>query len=282
MTTIDPAGGGVRTESPYDGMTAAVGTLHGKERQLEPALRRWHGVRVVATREVNTDQWGTFTGERPRQVAPAEAARLKAEAATDELGASLGIGTEASFASVLGFGPPVHEEIVVFVDRARGIHITETHRRFSHVPPPRTAATPAEARVLLSALGYPSHGAVIRGSRGEVVKGVQTFEPVSRMLSTGRVTIEADLRAHMNPTRQRVIRRLAWRLSARLRCQCPACGAPGYGIVGSERGAPCAACGTPTHVMRADVWGCASCPHREEVARRARTADPGRCDACNP
>lgn len=282
MTTIGPDGGSVRTGSPYDGMTAAVGTLHGKERQLQPALRRWHGVRVVATRGVNTDQWGTFTGERPRQVAPAEAAQLKAEAAADELGAQLGIGTEASFASVLGFGPPVHEEIVVFIDRARGIRIAETNRRFVHVPPPRKAATAAEARVVLSALGYPSHGAVIRSSTGDVVKGVQSFEPLSRMLSAGPITIEADLRAHMNPTRQRVIRRLAWHLAARLLCLCPACGTPGYGIVERERGLPCAACGAPTHAIRADVWGCASCPRRQEVTLPARTADPGRCDTCNP
>lgn len=283
-TTTDPESVRVRANSPspYAGMAAAVGTVHGKERQLEPALRRWHDMHVVPTRDLDTDRWGTFTGEVSRPLPPAEAAQRKAEAAAAELGTPLGIGTEASFASVYGFGPPVHEEILVFIDGAHSTRIIETHRRFAHIPPPRAAATPAEARVVLSALGFPTHGAVVRAATGEIVKGVRSFVPVERMLTSGPIIIEADLRAHMNPTRQRVIRLLAWRLSARLRCHCPVCDTPGYGIVGIQRGLPCAHCGAPTSVVRADIWGCAACPEREERWRSARAADPGRCDACNP
>ena len=66
-------------------------------------------------------------------------------------------------------------------------------------------------------------------------KGLQhgeTFEGLLRevLATQASVWIETDMRAHLNPRRQAVIRRAAQRLADRLSQYCPACQAPGYGI----------------------------------------------------
>ena len=49
----------------------------------------------------------------------------------------------------------------------------------------------------------------------------------------------ADMRAHRNPTRMRVLRALSWKLAKRLERLCPKCDAPGFGSIGNRRGLPC-------------------------------------------
>ncbi|POX85348.1 hypothetical protein C3477_11065 [Mycobacterium kansasii] len=55
----------------------ARGTMHGKERQVAPAGRRhaWRA-HVFAPKGIDTDQFGTFTAEVDRPLAPLATARL--------------------------------------------------------------------------------------------------------------------------------------------------------------------------------------------------------------
>lgn len=104
------------------------------------------------------------------------------------------------------------------------------------------------------------------------------------MAPNGQVLLQTDLRAHHNPSRMTAIRRLAFRLVRRLQTPCPACQAPGWGLVETPAGLPCAWCGAPTALVRADIHGCASCDHRISHPRPdgLLQADPGHCDHCNP
>lgn len=271
---------------PYEGCTVTVGTLHGKERSFAPALRRCHGMTVRATRDLDTDLLGTFSGEVARTLAPVDAAAAKAVAATEESGTALGLATEASYVSSAGgFGPVIHEEVAVFVDRERELRVVETLRGFAAVPPPVTLRG-GGLEGALTRLGFPENALIIRMPDGALHKGVADRGAVESLVAAGRlegaVTLERDLRAHHNPSRQRVLRRLAWTLAARLATPCPGCGAPGFGRVAVIRGLPCAWCGEPTHRIRADVRGCAVCDERVEVDRGRGAADPGSCDRCNP
>lgn len=92
------------------------------------------------------------------------------------------------------------------------------------------------------------------------------------------------MRADRNPTRLRVIRRLAVRLARRLRARCPACAAPGWGVLDLVPGLPCRWCGLPTDLARGELLGCARCEERREQPRPdgLTMADPGDCPRCNP
>lgn len=268
--------------SPYAGTTVAVGTLHGKEAAFAPAFARWLGAEVRATTALDTDALGTFTRDVPRGLAPHEAAAAKARAAAEELGASTGVATEASYIpAVGGFGPTVHEELAVFVDLERGVSVRHGIRHPVHIAPPRVVRTEGEARRYLDRVGFPRQGVVAR-TAGGTTKGIQDAATVRALVRRGPVEFEPDLRAHMNPHRQRTLRRLGWMLAARLTGVCPGCACPGFGLVGVVRGLPCAACGAATSQVRLDVDGCPRCPKRVERRRAEASADPATCDACNP
>ena len=99
----------------------------------------------------------------------------------------------------------------------------------------------------------------------------------------GSLHVENDLRAQANPTRQAVIRAAGQDLVRRFQSRCPTCSAPGYGVLRALPGAPCSACGAPTRLPRAEVWGCSVCGHEATRARPEPLAvDPQRCDVCNP
>jgi len=267
---------------PFAGDTIAVGTLHGKADAFAPAFSRWLGANVIPTVQLDTDALGTFTREAPRKGTAEHAATAKAEGAARELGTSTGLATEASYAPALGgFGPMVHEELAVFVDLERGIRVRQGIRQYTHVAPARTVHTESEARRYLARAGFPHHAVVARTAEG-LQKGIQDAAVIDALLRRGPVELEPDLRAHMNPTRQRVLRRLSWLLAARLTQLCPGCGCPGFGTVAVVRGLPCEACGNATSQVRLDVDGCPACQEQRERPRPQRRADPATCDACNP
>lgn len=268
--------------SPYAGMTVAVGTMHGKDAAFAPAFARWLDAEVRPSVDLDTDALGTFTRDVPRAISPEDAAITKARAASSELGTPLGLATEASYAPVFGgFGPVVHEELAVFVDLNRGIHVAQGLRAYADVAPARAVTDEREAREYLDRIGFP-HQAVVARTDGQLRKGIQDGALVRELVRRGAVVLEPDLRAHLNPQRRRTLRRLSWLMAERLRTPCAGCGCPGFGLVDAERGVPCAACGEPTALISADVHGCAACDEREVRPRSVRTADPATCARCNP
>lgn len=72
----------------------------------------------------------------------------------------------------------------------------------------------------------------------------------------GSVFIEADMRAHRNPTRMAAIERAARDLVQHYMNRCPACAWPGFDVTERVPGPPCARCGEPTHVIQTEVLVC--------------------------
>lgn len=99
---------------------AALATRHGKEAIFAPALARL-GVEVIAA-PIDTDAFGTFSGEIEREGSPLEVVERKARAAAEATGLTVGLASEGSF----GTHPTVpfsiiDTELVVWVDTARPI-----------------------------------------------------------------------------------------------------------------------------------------------------------------
>ncbi len=283
---------GLRSEAgPYRGCRVAMGTRHGKEKQIAPVFDVVLGARVVVPTDLDTDQFGTFTGERPRTLPALDAARAKAALAMRRACTRHGLASEATYSTLGGAEIVVHEEILLFTDDAHGIEIVETLR--TPGVPGRRHSVRSAAQLPSSLLdGRPPQGWIVRPAGGDDVaaisKGLTSAVALEDAVALAvrhspddLAIVEPDLRAMHNPSRRSVLAQLARRLALRLRTRCPQCSTPGYGRVGVERGLPCRVCTTTTEVVRAEVDGCAACPYREH--RNIRDlADPRWCPFCNP
>lgn len=279
---------------PYAGGRIGLATIHAKERAIAPPFRRLIDAKVVVAPNLNTDILGTFTGEVPRPDALVETSLLKAELVFRTMDVDCAIASEGSYGPIdrLPFNAG-GLEIMAFVDRKRGIRLVETmttHRTNWRLMA-FEAGDPSVPQAVKS-LGFPDYGVfVIRGSvGGHTVKDLATLDAVvaavdreARRSEDGKALVVADMRAHRNPTRMKVLRALAWRLARRLATLCPRCGAPGFGHMLSPRGLPCEACGEPTHWIDFEVDGCACCGHAVARPRSdgRRTAPRLFCKACH-
>jgi hypothetical protein len=302
----------------YRGLRGAVATLHGKADAIALALASM-GV-VLEAVPIDTDALGTFVGDVERPGAARDVVVEKARRGMAAARLPLGIATEGSFGPdpLLGF-LPLHVELLAFVDDVHDQVIVLEHA--GHETNWRTKAVrPGEdLSSLLAEIGLPTHAALVKpnawpaepgtrqagareaggldpsapatAQRMPVAKGLRdvsdvaaAVERIAAASSDGLARVEADLRAHMNPTRMRVIAALGERLRDRLATPCPACGVPGFGRVDAEPGLPCELCGAPTDLVRAEIHGCGACAYR--VARPRvdgrRSADAGHCAECNP
>ncbi len=276
------------SDTPYRGRTIAVGTRHGKQHQFAPAFQHLLGADLTTPPDLDTDRFGTFTGEVERTGGGTDAARSKALLAMAVTDLPYGLASEASYGVLPGgwFG---HEEVVVFCDTVLGIEVVEGHRSTEVPGCTQRAKRPEDLSDLLVG-GLPEQALTVRpdGAGADPVKGITDVDSLAAAITaavaaspTGMALVEPDLRAHHNPSRRRVLRRLATNLARRLATECPACGAPGFGRVDSETGLPCRLCEAPTALVRAEIHACASCAHQlTRVVSSA--ADPAMCAYCNP
>jgi hypothetical protein len=280
------------TPHPYTGLDAALLTQHGKEHQLAPALAAL-GIRVARVGHVDTDTLGTFTRETARAGSQLEAARRKAWLGAEGAGTRLGLGSEGAFTTDPHAGLiPWNIEVVVLVDRERGIEIVGLAESEATNAGQRWVTSRDALHQFAASCGFPAHGLVLAERRLDgdtrgvaMVKGITDAATLDAAaapwLAQGGVWVETDMRAHLNPTRQRVITAAAADLARRLASLCPACGTPGWARVRAIPGRECAGCGAPTSLPRAWQWGCVACAHGVDEPI-AELADPGRCDWCNP
>ncbi len=281
--------------SPYLGHTAALLTQHGKETLLRPVLDSHLGCALQHVTGYDTDLLGSFTREHDRPGSQLDAARQKARLGMELAGLPLGLASEGAFNPDPHMGlVPWDTEIIVWIDDVRGLEVVGmaqgpasdhqallTHR--------------SELDGLAREAGFPAHGLVLRPDghdHARVFKDMadwdalcQAFDAAQALSASGQVFAESDLRAHRNPTRQGVIAQAALDLVQRLASACPVCQGPGFSRHGRVPGLPCSACQRPTRQPVAERWRCPGCAHEEHRPlgpNAPATADPSRCDHCNP
>jgi len=283
--------------SVFAGAIAALGTKHGKQRVIGPVLEAELGIRVEVVSDVDTDRFGTFTREIPRAGTALETARSKARAAMESHGrARFGLSSEGSFGPhpwipfvAGGF------EIVLLTGGGAGLELVG-HDVTMETNFGSTCVTSfEEASSFAARVSFPSHGLIVIAAPEEqpeptlgMTKGIidpaQFEEAVRHELRVhGRVWLETDMRAHLNPTRMRSIERAVQALARSAQSLCPVCQRPGYVVVERLGGLPCADCGTRTQKARAEVLACAGCGRREErPLEGASHATAAECPLCNP
>lgn len=269
-----------------------MGTRHGKERQFATAFGEVLGARLVVPPDLDTDQYGTFSGEVVRVGSAMDAARAKARLGMRAAGLSRGLASEASYGPLTGLGWSGHEEILMFVDDVCGIEVLEGRRMATALPESHRVSSIAELSVAVLRV-LPQQALIVRPAVR--IDGVQIFKGIesegalqtaiaaaARASTDGLAVVEPDLRAHHNPQRQQVLSRLAFRLAHRLATPCPRCNCPGYGRVDIIPGLPCRHCSSPTALPISELHACAGCDHRSTVPVAECSVNPAFCPACNP
>ncbi|MDA8228286.1 MAG: hypothetical protein M0T74_11430 [Desulfitobacterium hafniense] len=281
---------------PYHRREVCLATMHGKELAISAPFQETLGIFVRVPKGIDTDVLGTFSGEVEREGTPLEVLRKKIRLGMSKLGLSQGIGSEGSF------GPYVHfpliaqgHEILLWIDDERGIEVveqkitTETNYGF------KTVSAWEELGDFLKVSGFPSHALIVRPNSGFIpgliFKGLrkekQIKEAIERSASASndsQAQVITDMRAHMNPTRMKVIGELAEKLARRIATLCPNCLCPGWGLVDIVRGLPCELCGLKTEQIAYEVYGCPSCNEKNTLPRQdgILKANPASCGFCNP
>jgi len=284
------------TGLPYRNAVAVLATMHGKESAIGPVLEQGLGLRAGLAMGLDTDRFGTFSRDVERTGSQLDAARAKIAAGFEYAPyARVGLASEGSF------GPhpyipflPFSRELVLLIDRERGLELT------GHFASPETnyghaVVSDMEAAAAFAGRSkFPEHGLIVMGCVDEKpAPGLALFKDVIDCVALekavglvvakcGAAFIEADMRAHRNPTRMRAIERAASDLVRRFHSTCPTCCHPGFDVT-ERTGLPCEWCGLPTHVVRTEVLTCLACGYREDrLATNATSADAEHCQGCNP
>lgn len=271
----------------------ALGTMHGKAAVIAPPFSAL-GIMIEVPEGLDTDRFGTFSGEVSRVGTMEQAARAKALAAMEHTGLRVGLASEGAYGPhpVVPF-LAIGQEILLWHEADTGREIVEMLRDDRPTYDQALVASVDEARVFLARTDLPRVAVVVAGEGASrpVAKGLTDPRAVERAVAeaialsdSGRARVLTDMRAHLNPRRMEVIGDLARRLAARLAYPCPACRAPGWGRLRLEAGLPCGDCGTPTGMVRAEILGCTACGAEtaQPFPGAPDWADPGHCPMCNP
>lgn len=269
----------------------ALATKHGKLAQIAPAfdsLPDWQ-VELV---EIDTDVYGTFSGEVPRLLSPRDAAIEKAKAGARAAGFDYGIASEGT----IGQHPQIpwinsDFEVLAFVDIKNDFAVVETLVSAEIQAFASQVTSESNLDELISKLDLPSHAAnviITTGDQRRYVKAIHQPEELRRVVAealeqSANVEVENDFRAMSSPSRQANIRAVAEKLAARIDSKCPACNQIGWGKVGYEYGLPCSVClEVVQSVPHSEKLACVACDYSELRSLGRDSVDPARCEHCNP
>lgn len=283
----------VRDNSLYGGQTVYVATKHGKEGIVAPLFAAC-GIRCDRI-DVDTDSFGTFSGEVERTGSVRDTLRKKLQAGAGAAPhARLFLASEGSFGPdpIFGF-VRTDLESLLFWDRELNIEIYAEYLCRSPMHDEVTIAPDAPIKPFLEKIRFPDHAVIVRPAESfvEVVKGLVEATEVEKAIRRcaalsprGEALVATDLRAHFNKTRREAIAKAASLLIQKIESLCPSCDVPGFWIVRGIAGLPCESCGEPSRAARAMVFGCVKCDYIEERPRPdgRTTVSAGECGSCNP
>jgi hypothetical protein len=277
----------------YAGKKVSLLTKHGKQDIIAPILARAMGCETELITAVDTDDLGTFDRLIDRQGTQLQTARRKAHIGIDNSANCLGIASEGSFVAdpYSGF-MPWNIEMVVFIDDLNAIEVVGMAQG-SAMSASAFVRDVHELMQFATDAGFPSHHLMLRPESQNdprVRKGISDLETLKEEFinalaesHNGKVFVENDLRAHCNPTRQKMIAQATEDLVQKMRSPCPVCTKPGYWKTKAQPGRPCGACGAPTQLPVCEIWSCHHCGHEShQPLPNLEPADMAQCDVCNP
>jgi len=277
----------------FNGRALVIATNHGKEQVIAPLLENHLGVQCTVAESLNTDQFGTFSGEIKRNDDALTTARDKCHAALELTGLDLAVASEGSFGPhPTLFFVPANEELLLFVDLKNNLEIAV--RSISTSTNYASAIIKSVPALLefANTVQFPSHGIILSTTEEayeSIEKGITdpkrllaTFEQLVKV--NGSVFAQTDMRAHVNPSRMEVIAETTDKLCKRIVSTCPQCKTPGFGITDAIKGLPCEVCLTPTESTLHTVSSCSTCNliQKDFFPHTKQHESATYCNKCNP
>lgn len=281
--------------SPYAGNSIILTTKHDKSKVIAPSFAKILSAQIIEY-NIDTDRLGTFSGEIERKGSALDCAKSKCELGLKRVGSYYALSSEGSFGPhpYIPFFPCDHE-ILYFIDRKRDFHLYLSRLSEKTNYNMQAVESMHELLAFCEKALFPSHALIMRPddkeNKNHIIKGINNsimleaaFNETIKNSKNNKVWVETDMRAHMNPSRMKIIEELAQELALRLATLCKQCENPGWGKVGIERGLACGECGCETELVKAEIYGCAKCDHKEKLPAPGQllTADPRHCPFCNP
>lgn len=268
----------------------AFGTQHDKARLVAPFFSAVPEV-TLSEIAIDTDQFGTFSGDIPRVLSPQECALQKAKLAATAAGSRYGLGSEGSIGAhpAMPFITSDVEHLVLWDEQE---HVALTENVLGPIATVTgTYSSWEECHLAFSGHTFEGHLLISRSPDhpSVVVKGIRSEEELREAFLECQaeskdqlVTVESDLRAMCSLSRQNNISAVAEKLAARLSRSCPSCHRWGWGREKNLYGSPCSECGTVSlHALREKVLVCEYCQY-EHTQESFATCSPSQCSACNP
>jgi len=278
--------------SLFEGRTVSFATMHEKEKLVAPLLHTEFGLKTIVPDFFDTDQFGTFTGEVNRLADPLSTARKKCLAGMKACKTNIGIASEGSFGPhPIFFFTPCDEEFVILIDKKNKIEIVVKELSTATNFNKRSVNSWQELSHFAKDVGFPSHAIILskRIQPFEGVKGIQTWDALeiafNSLSAKGEiVTAETDMRAHLNPSRNKVILQVFEKLIEAMNTNCPQCNMVGFIQKKAIPGLPCSLCLQPSQVTSAYETKCKHCDfiRVDEAPSGMRFIDPTYCNNCNP
>lgn len=274
----------------YRNEVCVVASLHEKAKAIEPHFKEILGFEILKA-EFDTDQLGTFSGEIERKLSPLDCVKEKCRRGLELKKGFYGVASEASFRphpEIPFIGS--HHEILFFMDLKQEFEISISCLSLETNFNKKKITTLEELKEFADNANFPSHALILRPADGEgIYKGIQdrfvleeSFEKAKEASNDKSVLVETDMRAHLNPSRMKVISHLSRQLANRLTTLCPSCKTPGFGEVKRMGGLLCQECEAPTPLTAKIILGCCKCDHQIEKVICSEKADPQFCMFCNP
>ncbi|MFM7859610.1 MAG: DUF6671 family protein [Flammeovirgaceae bacterium] len=272
----------------FKGRKIVIATKHKKEHVIAPQFDLAFETHSLVPTQLDTDQFGTFTGEVERKTTAYEAARLKIKTALELTGETLGIASEGSFGPhpQIGF-VPADEEMVLLIDTLNNFEISATKISTAINYAHQQCTRWEEVRIVAIDSGFPSHALILK-TKNAFLKGITTWPSLESGYHELKkefpfVIAETDMRAMHNPTRMKVIEEVTALLIDKVNSLCPNCAYPGFAVADKVAGLPCGDCGHPTQFSLKHIYKCVHCGHLvEKLFPEGPVADPMYCLYCNP
>lgn len=275
----------------FSGRNLIIATKHNKEAIIGPRVSKVLGVLPFTSSELDTDQFGTFTGEIERKADAFATARLKCLMAMEKTGCDLAIASEGSFGThpIYGF-ISCNEELILLKDKEHDLEIVgralSTDTNFDG----KVCSSENDLIDFAKRTGFPDHALILRNDRDSteyLFKGITRWDVLFRKFTeiTQRYPyafVETDMRAMYNPRRREVIATATDDMLAKANSTCQTCGMPGFGLTRVVSGLPCEWCLAPTKSPVLFIHSCQSCGCSKEFPSTKSYESPQYCDSCNP
>lgn len=277
----------------FNGRKLCIATMHQKEKVIAPLLENFLGVKCILPANLNTDFFGTFSGEIEREDNALTTARKKCLVAMELMQCDLAVASEGSF----GMHPLIHfipanDELLYFIDAKNNIEITARFLTSNTNFNGSEINSLNELIEFAKMVQFPSHALIIKNEKDkfiEVVKGINQIDQLEFhynyfMYKYGKLYVETDMRAMHNPTRMNAIEDATKRLIENIKSCCPKCKTPGFTISKVNEGLPCETCAYPTQSILNHIYECKICAYSkiENYPDGKQFENPMYCQHCNP